>query len=151
MKCEPAAYRIDDLARDGKAPWEGVRNYQARNYLRAMAVGDWALFYQSNANPSGVVGLMRICAAAYPDHFAFNPESRYFDPASTQESPRWFMVDVCFVERFDRVISLAELKNEPLLAGMNVVKKGQRLSVMPESREHFLQVLTLAGSSTPLE
>ena len=101
MKCEPAAYTIDDLARDGRTGWEGVRNYQARNYMRDdMQVGDGVLFYASNADPSGVTGLAEIARAGYPDPFAWKKGHRYFDAASTKAAPVWYMVDIAFVERF---------------------------------------------------
>ena len=149
MKVEPGVYSIDDLRRDGSDHWEGVRNYQARNFMRDdMKNGDMVLFYHSNAKPSGVAGVARVCRESYPDHFAFDPKSRYFDPKSTPENPRWFMVDVEFVERFDGVLPLAAMKDDPLLAGMPVLQKGQRLSVMPVEKEHFRRVLHLAGART---
>jgi len=101
MKCEPAAYTIDDLARDGRTSWEGVRNYQARNYMRdQMQVGDGVLFYASNADPSGVTGLAEIVRAAYPDHFAWTKGHKYYDEASSEAAPVWYMVDVCYVSAF---------------------------------------------------
>ena len=104
MKCEPAAYTIEQLARDGKAGWEGVRNYQARNFMRdEMKAGDGVLFYASNADPSGVSGLAAIARAAYPDAFAWKKGHKYFDERSTREKPTWYMVDIAFVERFPKV------------------------------------------------
>ena len=105
MKCEPAAYTIDDLKRDGRTSWEGVRNYQARNFMRDdMQEGDPVLFYASNADPSGVTGLARIARAGYPDHFAWKKGHKYFDDATRKDNPTWFMVVVAFVERFPDVV-----------------------------------------------
>ena len=111
MKCEPAAYTIDDLQRDGQTSWEGVRNYQARNFMRDdMQVGDGVLFYASNAKPSGVTGVAKVARTGYPDHFAWEQGHRYFDARSTPERPLWYMVDIEFVERFADTIALATLK-----------------------------------------
>ena len=144
MKSEPSTYSIDDLCRDGSTPWEGVRNYQARNYMRdEMKVGDLVLFYHSNAEPPGVAGLARVSRAAYPDQTAFNSNSDYYDPASTLENPRWVHVDVSFVEMWSRLVSLADLKNDEALAGMEVLRKGSRLSVQRVSEPHFERVVAL--------
>jgi predicted RNA-binding protein with PUA-like domain len=144
MKSEPSTYSIDDLLRDGSTPWEGVRNYQARNYMRdEMKVGDLVLFYHSNAEPPGVAGLARVSREAYADRTAFNSNSEYFDAASTPENPRWVHVDVAFVEKWPQVVSLAELKNDEALAGMEVLRKGSRLSVQRVSDAHFERVVTL--------
>ncbi len=138
MKSEPDAYSIDDLEKDGKECWDGIRNYQARNFMmKDMQIGDEVLFYHSNAKPPGVAGLARVCSEAYPDHTAWDPESKYFDSRSTPEKPLWFMVDLAFVKKFPRIISLSELKENPALAGMMVIKKGMRLSIQPVSEEHF--------------
>lgn len=145
MKCEPSAYDIHDLEKDGVTSWEGVRNYQARNIMRdEMRKGDPVLFYASNANPSGVTGLAKIAKEGYPDHHAFEPGHKYFDEKSDPDDPRWFMVDIEFVRAFDETISLAELKDNPRLAGMMVTKKGSRLSVQPVSREHYEEVVRMA-------
>lgn len=145
MKSEPGAYSIDDLQREGQTHWEGVRNYQARNYMRDdMSIGDLVLFYHSNADPAGVVGLARVCSAPYDDFFAWDPQSRYFDPKSSPDNPRWQMVDVEFVEKFPRIVSLAELKANPQLDGMPVIKRGQRLSIQPVDKEHFEIVVKMA-------
>ncbi len=147
MKSEPDAYSIDDLARDKSAEWDGIRNYQARNFMRDdMRVGDWVFFYHSNAKPPGVVGLARVCKTAYPDHTAFDPGSKYHDPKSDPANPRWVMVDVEFVEKFADPVSLEALKAELALAEMLVVQRGQRLSIQPVQRAHFEHVLTLAGA-----
>jgi len=138
MKCEPAAYTIDDLERDRVTSWEGVRNYQARNFMRdEMQVGDPVLFYASNADPSGVTGLARIARAAYPDAFAWQKGHKYYDPASTKEKPIWYMVDLEFVERFPAVVPLDVLKKTKGLEQMMVTKKGSRLSVQPVTKAEY--------------
>ena len=143
MKCEPSAYTIDDLARDGSTSWEGVRNYQARNFLREMTVGDPVLFYASSADPSGVTGLARVVKAAYPDQFAWTKGHKYFDPSSSKESPTWYMVDIGFVERFPEVVSLETLKSTSGLEEMVVTKKGSRLSIQPVTRAEYDIVVRL--------
>ncbi len=149
MKCEPAAYTIDDLARDGRTSWEGVRNYQARNFMRdQMQEGDGVLFYASNAEPSGVTGLATIVRAGYPDHFALKKGHKYFDEAGSAESPVWYMVDIGFVERFPGIVSLDTLKSTPGLEKMVVIQKGSRLSVQPVTPEEYEIVVTLGHSST---
>ena len=149
MKCEPAAYTIDDLARDGRTSWEGVRNYQARNFMRdQMQEGDGVLFYASNAEPSGVTGLATIVRAGYPDHFALKKGHKYFDEAGSAESPVWYMVDIGFVERFPGIVSLDTLKSTPGLEKMMVIQKGSRLSVQPVTPEEYEIVVTLGHSPT---
>ena len=138
LKCEPAAYTIGDLARDGRTSWEGVRNYQARNFMRdEMQVGDGVLFYASNADPSGVSGLAEIVRAGYPDPFAWTPGHKYFDAASRETAPVWYMVDVGFVERFAATVPLAVLKATQGLESMMVTQKGSRLSVQPATRFEY--------------
>ena len=138
MKCEPSAYSIEELERDGRTGWEGVRNFQARNFMRDhMQAGDGVLFYASNAEPSGVTGLATILRAGYPDPFAFKKGHTYFDPASTKEKPTWFTVDVGFVDRFPGIVSLATLKAAPGLEQMMVIRKGSRLSIQPVTRAEF--------------
>jgi predicted RNA-binding protein with PUA-like domain len=137
MKSEEDVYSIRDLERDGTTFWEGVRNYEARNIMRdEMKVGDQVLFYHSNANPPGVAGLARVVKEAYPDYFAFIPDSDYFDPKSDPQDPRWHMVDVEFVEAFDEVVPLQEIKDRPELEDMVLVKRA-RLSVQPVEPEEF--------------
>jgi predicted RNA-binding protein with PUA-like domain len=131
MKTEPEAFSIDDLERQGIAHWDGVRAYQARNNLRAMKVGEQAFFYHSSCDPPGIVGICEVVREAYPDHTAWDPESKYFDPRSTPEKPEWFMPDVKLVEKFPRMITLAELREMPALDGMFLLRKGARLSVQP--------------------
>ena len=138
MKCEPEAYSIHDLARDGETSWEGVRNYQARNFLRdQMQVGDGVLFYASNADPSGVTGLAEVSRAGYPDASAWKKGHVYFDDASTKDEPIWYMVDIRFVEAFPDVVPLETLKTTSGLENMVVTRKGSRLSVQPVTRAEF--------------
>ena len=138
MKCEPSAYTIDDLERDGVTSWEGVRNYQARNFMRdGMRVGDPVLFYASNADPSGVTGLARIARAAYPDAFAWRRGHKYYDAASTKEKPVWYMVDLEFAEKFPAIVPLDTLKKTRGLEEMMVTKKGSRLSVQPVTKAEY--------------
>jgi predicted RNA-binding protein with PUA-like domain len=148
MKSEPDVYSIDDLRRDGTESWEGVRNYQARNFMREMADGDLVLFYHSNAKPPGVAGVCRVSRAAYPDDTQFNKKSKYYDAKSKKEDPRWSMVDVTFVEKLDEVISLQALKDDPALEEMRVTQKGSRLSVQPVEKKHFKRVLKMGGAKT---
>jgi predicted RNA-binding protein with PUA-like domain len=138
MKCEPAAYTIDDLKRDGVTSWEGVRNYQARNFLRdEMQVGDGVLFYASNADPSGVTGLAEIARAGYPDQFSWKKGHKYYDPKSTKDTPIWYMVDLRFVERFPSIVPLDTLKQTRGLEKMMVIRKGSRLSVQPVTKSEY--------------
>lgn len=148
MKSEPETYSIDDLERDGSEPWDGVRNYQARNFMREMAEGDLVIFYHSNAKPPGAAGVARICRDAYPDPTQFDAKSKYFDPKSKKEDPRWSLVDVEFVEKFDQEIPLQALKDDPALEGMLVTQKGSRLSVQPVDKKHFKRVLKIARAKT---
>ncbi|MEL7059191.1 MAG: EVE domain-containing protein [Acidobacteriota bacterium] len=146
FKSEPNSYAIDDLERDGWTQWDGVRNYQARNLLRdEVRVGDLVLYYHSNAKPPGAVGVARVCKAAYADPTQFDEDSKSFDPKATNEEPRWFVVDVEFVGRFDAVVPLADLKGDAALDGMLVTLRGQRLSVQPVDAKHFARVLEMAG------
>ena len=144
MKCEPAAYTIADLKRDRTTSWEGVRNYQARNFLRdEMQVGDPVLFYASNADPSGVTGLATIARAGYPDHLAWKKGHKYFDAASTQDAPIWYMVDIGFEEDFGGTVSLETLKQTVGLENMMVTKKGSRLSIQPVTKSEYDIVVRL--------
>ena len=144
MKCEPAAYTIDKLARDGTTSWEGVRNYQARNYMRdEMKLGDKVLFYASNADPSGVTGVAEISREAYADKFATKKGHAYYDEKSTKDNPIWYMVDIRFVEKFPRIVPLDELKATKGLEEMMVTKKGSRLSIQPVTKGEFDIVVKL--------
>jgi len=145
MKSEPDVYSMDMLARDGKQNWDGVRNYTARNNMRAMALGDLALFYHSSCEPPGVAGLMRISKLAHPDPSQFDPKSPYYDAKSKREAPRWDMVTVEPVQKAPTFVTLAELKADPKLEGMVVRERGVRLSVQPVTPQHFARVLDLAG------
>ncbi len=145
FKSEPDVYGIDDLARDGTTYWDGVRNYQARNLIRdEMQVGDRVLYYHSRVKPLGVVGIAEITRAGYPDPTQFEAGTKYFDPKATPERPRWFVVDVRFVEKFPRVVTRDELKADPALDGMMVIRRGARLSVQPVSPEHYAHIVDLA-------
>ncbi|HWU77425.1 MAG TPA: EVE domain-containing protein [Rhodanobacter sp.] len=144
MKSEPDAFSIDDLKRNKREPWDGVRNYQARNFMRdGMRPGDKVFFYHSNCNPPGIVGIAEVATDAYPDPSQFNPKSKYFDPASSRDKPRWMLVDVKFVKKLKRTITLDELKADEALAEMPLVRKGNRLSVMPVDSTHWKHILGL--------
>jgi len=144
MKCEPSAYTIADLERDGTTSWEGVRNFQARNFMRdQMQVDDPVLFYASNADPSGVTGVARIARAGYPDAFAWKKGHKYFDESSSKDNPTWYMVDIAFVEKFPAIVSLDTLKQTKGLEQMMVTQKGSRLSVQPVTRAEFDIVVRL--------
>jgi predicted RNA-binding protein with PUA-like domain len=140
VKTEPSTYSIEDLAAEPQRTtcWDGVRNYQARNYLRdEMRKDDRVLIYHSNAKPPAVVGVGKIVRAGYPDASAWNPDSPYYDEDTTPDTPRWFMVDIQLVEVFPRSLSLDWLKSQPNLEGMELLRKGSRLSVQPVRQEHF--------------
>ena len=144
MKCEPSAYAIDDLKRDKTTSWEGVRNFQARNFLRdEMQVGDGVLFYASNADPSGVTGLAEIVRAGYPDPFALKKGHKYYDEKSTKDAPLWYMVDIGYVDTFPEIVSLDTLKETPGLENMMVTRKGSRLSVQPVTKSEYDIVVKL--------
>jgi predicted RNA-binding protein with PUA-like domain len=140
FKTEPNVFSIDDLKNSPKKTcfWEGVRNYQARNFLRDdVKKGDLVLFYHSRVEPIGVVGIARVTKDGYPDPYAFDPQHKYFDPKSKPESPTWYGVDVQFLEKWERTITLQEIKSNPLLAAMVVAQKGARLSIQPVTEEEY--------------
>jgi predicted RNA-binding protein with PUA-like domain len=138
LKSEPDCYSIDDLERDGTTHWSGVRNYQARNFMRdEMKPGDGVIFYHSSAEPPGVAGFAEIAREGYADHTALDPDDDHFDPKATPENPIWMMVDVKFVRKLPATIPLAKLKETPGLEAMEVTKRGSRLSVQRVSREEF--------------
>ncbi len=139
MKSEPDVFGIDDLrnAPGSTDHWDGVRNYQARNYMREMKPGDEILFYHSNCKEPGVAGLARVAREAYPDHTAFDPEDPHYDPKSDPDKPRWFMVDVEYQRRLKRVITLTELKQYRTLKDMPLVRRGNRLSIMPVTKKQW--------------
>lgn len=143
MKSEPSEFSIDDLAQrpDQTEPWDGVRNYQARNMMRDdMKVGDSIFFYHSNCDVPGIVGIAQVKREAYPDPTAFDPQNKHYDPKSQPEKPTWLMVDVGFVRKLSRTITLAELKDKAALESLALVRRGNRLSVMPmtENQWHFI-------------
>lgn len=145
MKSEPDGFSIDDLNARKREPWDGVRNFQARNYMwKQMAVGDRVFFYHSNCKVPGIVGLAKVASASYPDPSQFDASSKYFDHDSSPGDPRWWLVDVSFVKKFRRVISLDELRTHAEeLDGMPLLRKGNRLSVMPVSDAHADVILAL--------
>ncbi len=144
MKSEPDTFSIDDLRTRGSEPWDGVRNYQARNFMRdGMRVGDGVFFYHSNCAEPGIVGLAEVASEAYPDPSQFDPKSDYFDPGARRDNPRWMLVDVAFVRKLKRTITLKELQALPALAEMALLRKGNRLSVMPVSAAEWKTILDL--------
>ncbi len=144
MKSEPDVYSIDDLHRDGHEMWDSIRNYQPRNMMRDdMRIGDEIFFYHSSCKVPAIVGISRVCSEPYPDPVQFDKTSRYFDPKSSKDNPRWILVDVEFVRKFDRAITLTELREQPGLDGMILMRRGNRLSIMPVSDEHWDLILTL--------
>lgn len=151
MKSEPDVYSIDDLVRERIGTWEGVRNYQARNHMRAMRQGDLAFFYHSSTEPPGIVGLMRVAREAYADPTQFDKKSPYYDEKSKPEEPRWDRVDVEFVEKLANPITLAELRDDPRCAEMLVIRRGMRLSVQPVEPEHFTHLVKRAKAKTKLK
>ena len=145
MKTEPETFSIDDLKRKRREPWDGVRNYQARNFMRdGMRPGDPVFFYHSNCAVPGIVGIAEVATDAYPDASQFDPKSKYFDPGSSHDQPRWMLVDVKFVRKLKRTISLEELKGHDALVDMPLLRKGNRLSVMPVDAAHWEYILGLA-------
>ena len=145
MKSEPETYSIDDLKRNRIDHWDGVRNYQARNFMRdEMKKGDGVLFYHSNCAIPAIVGRAEVWKEGYPDHTAFDQKSRYFDPKSSPNNPRWVMVDIKFREKFIHPVSLEMMKSKKELKEMKVVQKGNRLSISPVTREQFQYILKMA-------
>ncbi len=145
MKSEPSAYSIDDLERDGKTYWDGVRNYQARNFMRdEMKIGDKVIFYHSNTEPPSAVGIAEVVKESYPDFSAFDPSDKHFDPKSKEEKPTWFMVDIKFVKKFKNIVPLQAMKENPKLQEMKLVQRGNRLSVMPITKEEFDEIVKMS-------
>ena len=144
MKSEPVTYGISHLKAEGETLWDGVRNYQARNFLQAMAVGDQAFFYHSNCKPPGIVGLMTITAEQVLDPTQFDPASPYFDPKATPEKPRWFTGKASFIREFPQMITLPTLKAQFSPEELGILKKGNRLSVLPVSPAIANRILELA-------
>lgn len=151
MKSEPSCVSIDDLyhAPNQTLPWDGVRNYQARNFMRShMHPGDFMFFYHSGCKPPGIVGIAEIVSHAYPDYTAFDPNSQHPDPKSTPENPRWFMVDVTYREKFKEILSLSELKQYPELEKMHVLRRGNRLSITPVTANEWHFIMSIAKRVT---
>lgn len=145
VKSEPGCYSIDDLKRDQRTAWTGVRNYQARNFMRdGMKIGDLVFFHNSGGDPPGIAGIARVCSDPHADVTAMDPKDQHYDPKSTKDDPIWMCVDIEFVRKFDDVISLAELKADKSLVSMLVLQRGQRLSVMPVDETHFRIVEQIA-------
>jgi predicted RNA-binding protein with PUA-like domain len=148
FKSEPDEFSFDDLKKRKKKtePWNGVRNYQARNYMRdGMKVGDLGLFYHSNTAVPGIAGLVKVSKAAYPDPTQFDSGSDYFDPKSLPSNPRWLMVEVTWEADFPSFVSLEELKGDPRLAEMLILRRGNRLSITPVESRHFERIRALGG------
>jgi len=144
MKSEPDTYSIDDLQSFGVDHWDGIRNYQVRNFFRdQMQVGDQAFFYHSNCKVPGIVGTMEIASKAYPDHTAYDPSEKYFDSKSDPENPRWLMVDVRYIRHLDQMITLSELRLQKQIADMKLLQRGNRLSVLPLSKKEWQYILNM--------
>ncbi|ANJ66608.1 EVE domain-containing protein [Halothiobacillus diazotrophicus] len=148
MKCEPDVFSIDDLARQKVEGWYGIRNYQARNMMRdAMRIGDQVFFYHSNVKVPGIVGLMEVISKPYPDPTQFDPDHRYFDPKATPEQPRWVQVDVQYIRHTRRLISLEELKKDDSLGELPLLRRGNRLSIMPVGKSDWQRILELEAAN----
>lgn len=146
MKSEPDAYSIDDLERDGKEPWDGIRNYEARNFMRdEMKIGDRALYYHSNVRPPVIAGTMEICSEPYPDPTQFDPESKYFDENSSESDPTWQLVDVKFIQKFDKPVTRDKLKEDKELQKMMLFKRN-RLSITKVTEAEYKKILELADA-----
>lgn len=148
MKSEPETFSIDDLAQRPAQtePWDGVRNYQARNMMRdEMQIGDLAFFYHSNCQPPGIVGIATIASEAYPDPTAFDPDDPHYDPKSDRNKPRWFLVDVSFSRKFQHKVTVDEMRAHPSLENMVTLRRGNRLSITPVTEAEWHAVLQLAG------
>ena len=143
MKSEPDAFSIDDLARVGTEPWSGVRNYQARNFMRQMTPGDAVFFYHSSTAVPAIVGVAEVATLPYPDPTQFQKKSHYFDPKSTREEPRWQLVDVRFVRKFAEPVTLEAMKQVPALEGFALLQRGSRLSVLPVTPAQWKTILKL--------
>lgn len=143
VKSEPSVYSIDDMCREKRTLWHGVRNYQARNFLRSMKVGEQVLFYHSSEEPIGVAGVVAVASTAVPDPSQFDKKSEYFDEQATRENPRWFCPELQFLKKFPRTIPLVELKSIRALAKMPLLQRGSRLSVQPVQESEFEAILKL--------
>ena len=146
IKSEPDAFSLQDLQKVKQEPWDGVRNYQARNFMRdEMKQGDLALFYHSNCKVPGVVGVARVVSEPYPDPTQWDPKAKYYDPKSSEEKPRWVVVDFAFITEFAEQVSLAAMKDDARLEGMLTLRKGNRLSITPVEGKHFRRICKLGG------
>jgi predicted RNA-binding protein with PUA-like domain len=145
MKSEPSAFSIDDLRRASRQTtgWDGVRNYQARNFMRSMAIGDRVLFYHSNADPPAVVGIAEVVKTAYADPTQFDRKDEHYDPESDPSTPRWDMVDIKYIRKFSQPVSLDQLRKDPKLKAMVLLRKGSRLSVQPVTPAEWEHILTI--------
>ena len=150
MKTEPDTFSIDDLERVRVEPWTGVRNYMARNHMRAMAVGDAVLFYHSSCEPPGVAGLARVARTGVVDETQFDPASPYHEPRATRAAPVWDCVEVEFVRRLPRFVPIAELRADPALADMLLLRRGMRLSVQPVTPAEYKRIVTLGERAAPI-
>lgn len=146
FKSEPESYGIDRLEREGKTEWSGVRNFQARNLMLEMNVGDRGFFYHSSTKPPGIVGVCEVTREGYPDFTQFDPKSDYYDRTAKPDAPKWMMVDVRFVRAFAHIITLEELRGMPELIGMPLLRRGQRLSVQPVEKHYWDAILRVADS-----
>jgi predicted RNA-binding protein with PUA-like domain len=146
MKSEPEVYGIDHLQREGTTLWDGIRNYQARNFMRAMQLGDQAFFYHSNSKPPGIIGLMEVIETQLIDPSQFDPNSKYFDPGATPEKPRWDCVKLRYVCQFERLLSLDSLRESFSPDELGVVKRGNRLSILPVSAASAERLLGLLNA-----
>lgn len=145
IKSEPSEYSIDDMEKDHQECWEGIRNYQARNFLRdTLKIGDIAIFYHSSTNPPGAAGVVKVCKEGYPDYTAWDPKCKTFDPKTKKEDPTWYMVDFEFVEKFSEYVPLSQLRETPGLEEMMLLKKGVRLSIQPIKKKEF-DIITKLG------
>ncbi|MGE9270535.1 MAG: EVE domain-containing protein [Verrucomicrobiales bacterium] len=150
IKSEPDVFGIEDLERVGREPWDGIRNYQARNFMRdQMEIGDLAIFYHSNAKPPGAVGIAKVVSEPYPDALQFDEKSKYYDAKSNPDEPRWMLREFEFVLKFSEMVTLEQMKAEPALEGMMVTQRGTRLSITPVDSKHFKKVCAMAKAKLP--
>lgn len=146
IKSEPDAYSIDDLKKDKKTHWDGVRNYQARNFMRdEMKKGDQVIYYHSNTEPPGAVGVCEVVKEGYPDFTAFDPDDKHYDPKSNKDTPTWIMVDVKFVQKFKSIVPLTDIKENKKLQDMKLVQRGNRLSVMPVTKTELNEIVKMGS------
>ncbi len=148
MKSEPDVYSFADLERDGRTMWDGIRNYQARNFMRdEMKIGDRVLFYHSNCEPPGVAGVAEVVSEPYPDPTQFDPKNKYFDEKASEDAPRWMLVDVAPIEALPRLVSLNEMREDAALAELLLLRRGNRLSIMPVGEAEAERIIALAQTA----